>query len=162
MPQRAHEGRQRRPSRHGVSSRPSERCTVTLVGGGASTPSSLPFAMTESSENGRKVRLTLAGELDLASSGLLRTHLKEVAQAGITVRLDLSRLDFIDSGGIHVLIDALETARQDGRQLELESALRDPVQRVIDIVGVADLFWPSAQRTYRVRRQPARPVGHQR
>ena len=111
----------------------------------------LPFAMSETHENGPAVRLALAGELDIASCGQLQARLGRLAQAGVTVRLDLSRLEFTDSSGLHVLIDACHGSRRDGWQLEIEPALREPVRRVVELLGVDELLWPSASGAARLR-----------
>jgi anti-sigma B factor antagonist len=103
-----------------------------------------PLTVTEDREGAQRVRLALAGELDLASRGPLEDRLGELAHAGVDVRLDLSRLEFIDSSGLHVLIDAYQTARRSGRQFEVEPTLRPPVLRVVQLIGLDRLLWPSA------------------
>src|SRR5947209_16081238 len=50
------------------------------------------------------VRLSLTGELDLASAPKLRARLAPLRARNSPVRLDLSKLEFIDSVGIHLLI----------------------------------------------------------
>ena len=141
MPHSAHKTEMRR-SQFG-------RCPPTTASERASSSPlegsvAVPFAMSETHENGPSVRLALAGELDIASCGLLQARLGRLAQAGVTVRLDLSRLEFTDSSGLHVLIDACHGSRRDGWQLEIEPALREPVRRVVQLMGVDQVLWPSA------------------
>ena len=135
-----------------------ERCSSS-AGAGEFTAPRPALVITASRASGRDVCLTLAGELDLASCARLQTRLGEAAAAaGVSVRLDLSRLEFIDSSGLHLLIDAFRAARRDGCRLELEPALREPVARVIGIVGLGQLFWPSSQQIT----LPSRPGGERR
>ena len=88
------------------------------------------------------VRLTLAGELDLASVEALAARLEELRRSGYHVRLDLARLEFMDSSGLGQLVNAVSASRQNGWRLELLRDLTDPVKRVIELTGTAALFWP--------------------
>jgi len=53
----------------------------------------------------------VAGELDLATAQQFRQVLGEAQQAARMVVLDLRELSFIDSSGIHVILDAAHDAR---------------------------------------------------
>lgn len=66
------------------------------------------------------VTLVLRGEIDLASAPALERKLED-AESLLPRRivLDLAGLDFIDSAGIHLLIDAQQRAQADGHQLIL-------------------------------------------
>ena len=102
----------------------------------------LAIAMSETRTSGSEVALALTGELDLASCGPLQTRLTQLAAAGVMVRLDLSRLEFIDSSGVHLLVDACLAARRDGWRFEVEPELGDQVRRVVELVGIARVLWP--------------------
>jgi anti-sigma B factor antagonist len=106
--------------------------------------------MSESRGKAGEVCLALAGELDLADCAWLEARLAKAARAGASVRLDLSGLDFIDSSGLHVLIDACHAARRGGWRLEIDPVLRQPVRRTIEIVNLDGVLWPSGS-------VPARP-----
>jgi len=67
---------------------------------------STPFEITETVDGEGVVRLVVAGELDLATRGELERRLLELSSAPTPVRLDLSRLEFIDASGIRVLVSA--------------------------------------------------------
>ena len=84
--------------------------------------------------------IDLAGELDLANAGDVERELVrvEAGDAG-AILVDLSRLTFIDSTGIRVLVRAAARSRADGNRLVLQRAPR-PVLRVLRIAGVADLL----------------------
>jgi anti-anti-sigma factor len=82
------------------------------------------------------VRLALAGELDLGSAPMLMAELHQARAAHRSVVLDLSQLDFIDSTGVHVLIDAARSADRDGWEFTLSPELSPQVAYVLDLTGV--------------------------
>lgn len=88
------------------------------------------------------VRLELIGELDISVAGRVRDRLDDHAEAGTTVILDLSRLDFIDSSGINVIITYHRQAAQDGWRLLIDEQLTIPVRRVFSVMGLNEVFWP--------------------
>lgn len=96
-----------------------------------------PFHISTGAQNGRQVVIP-EGELDLVTVPLLEQRMIEMLPAGDTM-LDLSRISFIDSTGIALLVSVSATAR--GRRWRLE--LRDPsphVERLIKLTGVAELL----------------------
>ncbi len=84
-------------------------------------------------EHGPQTTLALDGEWDLGQAEATR-HAIRAALAGKPARLvlDLSRLSFIDSSGVHVLMDLF---RRTGRlKIELAIVPGPPaVQRIFDI-----------------------------
>ncbi|HWE09549.1 MAG TPA: STAS domain-containing protein [Solirubrobacteraceae bacterium] len=102
----------------------------------------LCFRMEEYFEDGHQLRLALVGELDVAVVRQLADRLSELRKGGYLVRLDLSRLAFIDSSGLREILTEIATSRRDGWQLEVGRELTDPVARVIDLVGARSYFWP--------------------
>lgn len=96
-----------------------------------------PFHISTRVEDGRQV-ITPDGELDLVTVPLLEQRLIQALPEGVTM-LDLSRVSFIDSTGIALLVSVSATARERGWRLEL----RDPsphVDRLIKLTGVAELL----------------------
>jgi anti-anti-sigma factor len=91
-------------------------------------------------EAGGSVGLAVSGELDLASAPRLEARLKALRREHGLVRLDLSKLTFIDSTGIRLLILALDDARQDGWNLEVGGELTPPVRRVLELVRLDRLI----------------------
>jgi len=77
----------------------------------------------------------VAGELDLATAQQFRQVLGEAQQAARMVVLDLRELSFIDSSGIHVILDAAHDARQTGGRM---LSVRGPVQveRILTLTEV--------------------------
>jgi anti-anti-sigma factor len=85
-----------------------------------------------------RVRITAAGELDLATASRLDAALTEVEAGARRVELDLSALTFMDSSGINLLIRHARRARGG-----VTLAIMPPpprVARVLDIAGVTDLL----------------------
>jgi anti-sigma B factor antagonist len=58
----------------------------------------------EAVEEARLVRVT--GEIDASTAGELRRHVLDGRDEGTALLLDLAEVDFIDSTGLRVLIDA--------------------------------------------------------
>ena len=82
--------------------------------------------------------IQLFGELDLATTQALQAELRRVEQLEPrSTILDLSALEFIDSSGIKLLLDAVARSSERDRSLGL---LRGPeaVQRVLEISGLQD------------------------
>ena len=84
--------------------------------------------------------LRLSGELDLATAPWLRDHLVEIAADGPGhVVVDLSRLAFIDSTGLSVLVGGWKRLRESGGDLVLRSP-SPAVAKVLDIAGLHEVF----------------------
>src|SRR5437588_7330945 len=64
----------------------------------------MPYFDIEERQEGDWTRLRLVGELDLAAASGLEDRLRQLSEANKRVRVDLSKLDFIDSSGIRLLI----------------------------------------------------------
>ena len=90
------------------------------------------FAICESEEDGG-TRLTLTGELDLATAPALRDRLNQSRADGRDVRLDLSKLEFVDCAGMNVLIQAVNDARTNSVRLDLEGDRAPQVRRVTEL-----------------------------
>jgi anti-sigma B factor antagonist len=90
-------------------------------------------------ENGATV-LSLAGDLDLSTSGALWEvlMLPEVLNAP-RVRVDLTRLEFLDSTCISLLVSACKRMRESGGTFSV-SCSEGIVLRVLQISGLLDYF----------------------
>lgn len=100
------------------------------------------FGIEERFERDGTVRLLLIGELDVAVIDLVSSRLRELRKGGYGVRLDLSRLTFIDSSGIQEILRDLGGARRDGWTLEVDGPLTDTVARTVDLLGARPALWP--------------------
>jgi anti-sigma B factor antagonist len=79
----------------------------------------------------------VAGELDFATSPQLGRALGETCPNSRMVVLDLRALTFIDSAGIHVILDGAADAREEGHTLMLARGPAE-VDRVFGLTGAAD------------------------
>ena len=77
--------------------------------------------------------LKVAGELDLATSSQLTEALRDASSAG-QVTLDLSELTFLDSSGIHAILELARTQNGNGPVIILNPSYA--VTRVFDVVGI--------------------------
>jgi anti-anti-sigma factor len=79
--------------------------------------------------------VALAGEMDVASAGVVSRRLSELVDSGADIVIDLSALEFIDSTGLGVLVRAGAHARERGRTLRL----RAPGENVASALAVTGL-----------------------
>src|ERR1700744_657903 len=79
------------------------------------------------------------GEIDLATAPMLRELLLEVLerQTGPVV-IDLSQVPFMDSTGVHVLLDTLRWLQPQNRPLALVCHEEGQVHRLLAMVGLPD------------------------
>jgi anti-sigma B factor antagonist len=98
--------------------------------------SKAPHFEIDEQQEGGSMRLQLTGELDLVSVPLLGNRLEQLHAEKRPVRLDLSRLEFMDSTGIHLLINELNHARADGWQFAVDPYLAPQVQHLFKLTDV--------------------------
>jgi len=79
----------------------------------------------------------VAGELDLATSPLLRRALRDAQQYARVVVLDLRELTFIESSGVHVILEAAASVRRGEGRLILVRGPAD-VDRALTLTGASD------------------------
>jgi anti-sigma B factor antagonist len=88
---------------------------------------------------GPRTILDVTGEIDLATSPQLRAAVDAAFASGAgALCIDLTRTEFMDSSGLHVLIDAAHHAREVGCDLEIICP-HGHVRRVIELAGVDQL-----------------------
>jgi anti-anti-sigma factor len=87
-------------------------------------------------QQGTTATLELVGELDVAQEAPVRDALKQVLDSQPeSLVLDLSRLSFIDSTGIGIVIGLKKSAERDGVRLVIcQGPLA--VQRVFELTGL--------------------------
>lgn len=95
-------------------------------------PVSKALEITVEEQDGPDPLVVLVGELDAYSALDVEAA---VAACSSPPRLDLSEVTFCDSSGLRVLIDSL----RQGTRIDLTRA-SVPVQRVVDLTGVHELF----------------------
>jgi anti-anti-sigma factor len=102
------------------------------------------FRMVEAADADGVLRLTLLGELDIAVVDQLTLQLERLQRAGEKVRVDLSRLEFIDARGFAALMCAVSAGRSaDGDLVEVAPNLSNAVRRLFDLLGAGPTFWPN-------------------
>jgi anti-sigma B factor antagonist len=81
--------------------------------------------------------LGVRGEVDLGTAPALREALQPVIehQTGPVV-VDLSDVTFVDSTGVHVLVETLERLRLENRRLAIACREGGQVHRVLALVGL--------------------------
>ena len=78
--------------------------------------------------------VTVAGELDVASSQVLERELRQLHEVPVVV-VDLRGLTFIDSTGLGVLVRAHQVAREHGRRFGLVRG-NGQVSRLLSLTGL--------------------------
>ncbi|MBG0564701.1 STAS domain-containing protein [Actinoplanes aureus] len=85
--------------------------------------------------------LTLAGDLDVATAGLLDQHvtrtLTEAGPGGLVI--DVTNLEFCDSTGVHALIRARRQAHQHGTTFQVTNPC-GITRRTLQITGVLEVL----------------------
>ncbi len=84
----------------------------------------------------RSVIVAIEGELDIATAADLQEHIQSaVKDHGPWLILDMAGLEFMDSSGLNVIINAYRTVRELGGALAL-AALNERVNKVVRLVGL--------------------------
>ena len=85
----------------------------------------------------RRVFVVPRGELDIATVDQLAAEIDELVSRGFhTIVLDLRATSFLDSSGVHLLLD--QTARPDVQVTLIDGA--PAIRRVIDLTGARPLL----------------------
>lgn len=99
-----------------------------------------PFEIATAEHDGR-LHLAPSGELDLSTAPELEPLVLDALRAGRHVVLDLRELEFMDSSGVRILIEAHNaTGEGAGRLSVVRPALETPVGQVIDVSGIAPVL----------------------
>ena len=84
--------------------------------------------------------VAVVGELDAATAPRLREVLLEVVDAGgVELVVDFTRLDFIDSTGLGVLVATLKRIRPAGGRLVVRGA-QPKILKILELTGLTTLF----------------------
>ncbi len=98
-----------------------------------------PFAVAVSKEENR-TRVTIKGELDLATAPVLANQLRNVtANWGGDVVIEMSLVSFIDSTGFSVLVSHHLALQAKDRNLTLLNPT-STARRLMQITGLTDMF----------------------
>jgi anti-sigma B factor antagonist len=100
----------------------------------------------EERQESRGRRLVLIGELDIAAVPVLEARLDQLRADQAVVRLDLSKLEFMDSSGLQLLLKRVKHARENGSDLQIDREISLAVKRVIELSGVAGFLYGDGGR----------------
>jgi anti-sigma B factor antagonist len=81
--------------------------------------------------------IRVVGEIDATTADQLRTQLDDARQSGETTLLDLASVNFVDSVGLRVLLEATEKVNSDDWALFIVRPSR-VVRRLLEITDTAD------------------------
>jgi anti-sigma B factor antagonist len=85
-------------------------------------------------------RVVLRGELDMRGAPVLWRKISEVCSLPTRgLRLDLRRLTFMDSSGLHVVLNARELCARSGFEFAIVGGT-PPVRRLFEVSGLAALL----------------------
>ena len=115
-------------------------------------------------ENGTVVAI-ITGEVDMSNATSVRQQIAEsVTPTDEAVIVDMSELSFMDSAGLHGVIE-LGTALDERRQRFLLCVPHgSPIERAIEIVGLPQAVWvhpdrATAMEAVRASAPESRPMG---
>lgn len=89
-------------------------------------------------QNGNALTIALEGRLDTVTSPELEAELKNSLDAIESLTLDFSRLDYISSAGLRVLLSAHKTMSKKGG-MTIKN-VNEIVKEVFEVTGFADIL----------------------
>jgi anti-sigma B factor antagonist len=100
------------------------------------------LAVQQTSE-GEQLRVAFSGEMDLANAETAGLTLREALSSGKRVVVDLARLEFLDSTGVAMLVNAI---REGGERLSFLPSKHAAVTRLLTLTGLDERmnFRPAA------------------
>jgi anti-sigma B factor antagonist len=90
----------------------------------------------ENLEDRRVIRAR--GEVDLSSVDVLRGPLAAAREERVATLVDLAEVGFMDSSGLHLLLDAALDAEKNGWSLSFRPSRQ--VLRLLEVTGTADVL----------------------
>ena len=79
--------------------------------------------------------VVVRGEIDLATADSVRADLRRAFERAGTVVLDLREVEFMDTQGLAVVIEAQQTSAAEGTRFVITRA-PDHVHRLFDMIGL--------------------------
>jgi anti-anti-sigma factor len=104
--------------------------------------------------NKSTVLLTLDGRLDTANASLLERKIKQWEEDITELILDFSKLDYISSMGLRVLLRAKKELQQEGRKLEIRN-MNDSIKEVFEMTGFLNLMVQDEKFVVVRKKEPA-------
>jgi anti-sigma B factor antagonist len=83
----------------------------------------------------------VVGELDLSTVAHWEATVGRAARSATTVILDVSRVEFLDSAGVHALFRMLTTLQNQRKRLVIVAPQQGRVRRLLEILDLPSLAW---------------------
>ena len=94
----------------------------------------------DTTEQGGRSVVSLRGEIDVYTAPRLRQALIDLVEQGSKdILVDMSRVDFLDSTGLGVLVGGLKRVKANDGSLEIV-ATSDRILKIFDITGLSKVF----------------------
>ena len=101
----------------------------------------VPADISVATSGGRRGwTIIVRGEVDIATSPLLRRQLNRLVDDDEPIVVDVSEMTFIDSSGLGVLVEMLQRRRASKHGPMTLHGMQEPVRRVFEITGLTELF----------------------
>lgn len=85
-------------------------------------------------DEGAQICVAVRGELDLSNAATLEAALAEAIDSGKKILIDLSRLEFLDSTGVALIVRALQ--RRDAERFSFLPSRSNGVRRLLSLTGL--------------------------
>ena len=105
-----------------------------------------PQLSVHRSPDGGPPGLVVEGEVDLATAERFGEALLAVLDGHRELHVDLRAVTFMDSTGLRALLETRRRAEESGAVISLDVQPDGPVERLLDLAGVSDMFARSQQR----------------
>ena len=89
-------------------------------------------------QEGSNLTISLEGRLDTTTAPQLETELKQSLDGIEALEFDLSKLDYISSAGLRVLLSAQKTMNKQG-EMKVTGA-NDELKEIFDVTGFVDIL----------------------
>ena len=96
--------------------------------------------LRRSAQDGGPLGLVVEGEVDLATADRFGSALMEVLDGHGELHVDLREVSFMDSTGLRALLETRRRAEESGVVMRLAMRPGGPVERLLDLAGVSDMF----------------------
>jgi anti-sigma B factor antagonist len=101
----------------------------------------VPLISLEATGSATEPKLSIEGEIDIATAPQLREALNALVDCGARrITLDLAAVRFVDSSGLGVLVAALRKLEDNNRGRLLVENVQDGVRKIFEITGLGPMF----------------------
>lgn len=89
-------------------------------------------------QNGSELKIALEGRLDTTTAPELENELKEALEGITNLEFDFSKLEYISSAGLRVLLSAQKTMNKQG-EMAITGA-NETIMEVFEVTGFSDIL----------------------